>query len=118
MAKGALTGALLAYIKYEVEVRLGIQKRNKKNALVQIGTAALLGSVTGGVGSSLFNRVGGVLKVALRKGYLSKKEITIANYVIWGQYAILNSIVKKFNVTKGKNQSWKNVLYSQASRFF
>ena len=91
----------MTFIKYEVEVRLGIQKRNKINALVQIGTAVTLGAITGGVEASMFNKVGGLLKTALKKGYLSKKEITIANYVVWGKYALLKEIVSRLNTKPG-----------------
>lgn len=57
MAKGTLTGGLLADITYKVEVKLGIQRTNRKNMFVQIGIAATAGAITGGIGVNKFNKV-------------------------------------------------------------
>ncbi|XZF77791.1 RHS repeat-associated core domain-containing protein [Bacillus sp. AL-1R] len=117
MAKGALISGFVAYVKYKVEVKLGIQKANKSNMLVQVGTAAAIGAVTGGIGASALGRVGGLLKLAKNKGYLSSKEIKIANYFIYEQYNILKSIVNKFNTNPG-GLSWKEVIAREAKKFF
>ncbi len=52
MAKGALLGGFMAYIQYEVEVRIGIQKRNKSHAIAKVSIGVLSGAVLGGIGVS------------------------------------------------------------------
>lgn len=52
MAKGALLGGLMAYIKYVVEVKLGIQKASKSNAIAKVAVGVLSGAVLGGLGVS------------------------------------------------------------------
>ncbi|WP_301281693.1 RHS repeat domain-containing protein [Lysinibacillus capsici] len=117
MAKGALLGGFIAWVKYKVEVKLGIQRANRNNMLVQIGIAASIGAVTGGIGVSNINKVSGLLKLAKNKKYLTSKEIKIANYFIYGQYSALKSIANKFNTNPGK-LTWKEVIYREVSKWF
>ena len=119
MAKGALLGGLMAYVKYITEVRLGLIKRNTSNAIAKVAMGALSGAVLGGIGVSSkgLNYISGLLKLAMKRKYLSRNEIRIANYIIYGQYSVLKSIVNHFNTTPGK-QSWRTLLYKQSRRFF
>ncbi|PWI24490.1 hypothetical protein DEX24_13425 [Kurthia sibirica] len=119
MAKGALLGGFVSYIQYEVEVRLGIQKRSKSNAIAKVSFGALSGAVLGGIGVSArgIKHVKGLLKIAKKKKYLSKKELKIANYIIYGQYNLLKKVVNHFNTTPGK-RSWKDVIYSNSKKYF
>ena len=68
---------------------------------LQIGFAALLGAVLGGLGVSDFKvkKLKGLLKLVKNKNYLSQKEIKVAIAFIYVQYSVLDEIIAHFYYT-------------------
>lgn len=71
MVVGALSGGVIAWLTYKLEVKPKIRKHNRLNLMAKIGVAVGLGALSGGLGG--LGKVGGFLNKAIKYGYLSSK---------------------------------------------
>ncbi|MDF2947575.1 MAG: wapA 1 [Bacillales bacterium] len=113
----AIKAGLLEFLIYTVEVRLRITKLNYSDMARRVGTAALVGIVSGGIGFGMVNRHAGLLKFALKNNYLTKREATYVNYILFAQYKILTSISNYFNSHRG-TRTWGSYLTGIFNRIF
>jgi hypothetical protein len=108
MAQGALKAAMFSILFYCLENILGIKKYSKRDIFLKVAKDVALGAITGGIGTSKIGKIGGLLKMAVEKGYMTRKSASIVNRFFEVKFTTLNIILNKF-FENTANGTWQGL---------
>lgn len=111
---GAVSSGIIAWVMYNIEVKLKIRKYSKASLIAKVGTAAALGAISGGIIG--FGKFGGLLNRALKAGVLTKKEVKLYKKFIKVKHMVLNKVVN-WGSKKPGSETWASFVIKKMRQF-
>ncbi|PIC82958.1 RHS repeat domain-containing protein [Sporosarcina sp. P1] len=110
---GAISGGLIAWGIYTLEVKLKIRKYSRNSLFAKIGASAGLGALSGGI--SGVAKFGGLLNRSLKAGILTKREVSLYKKFITVKHFVTNSAVN-IGSKKPGSETWTSFVTKKMRR--